>query len=89
MDDLDLHSPGVAERVVDKDVTGIGCTDRKIVVAGDPDGSYLLDKVGNVPGICGSQMPVAGSLNADEIDVIRQWIVDLGDSFGGMADGGT
>lgn len=87
--DLDLLSPGVAERVVDKDVTGIGCTDRKVVVAGDPDSSYLVNKVENVPGICGGQMPVVGSLHADEIDVIRQWIVDLGDSFGGMADGGT
>ena len=69
--------------------TGIGCTDRTLVVAGDPGSSYLMDKVLGVPGICDNQMPPPGPLPADEIEVIRQWIVDLGDSFGGMPDGGT
>ncbi|UCH30335.1 MAG: hypothetical protein JSV06_04735 [Myxococcales bacterium] len=86
--DLDLLSPGVAGRVVDKDATGIGCTDRTLVVAGDPDSSYLMDKLLNVPGICDNQMPVVGSLTAEEIEVIRQWIIDLGGSFGGTPDGG-
>ncbi len=86
--DLDLLSPDVASRVVDKNATGIGCTNRILVVAGDPDSSYLIDKVLNVPGICGGQMPVVGSLSGDEIETLRQWIVDLGDSFGGTLDGG-
>jgi hypothetical protein len=86
--DLDLLSPNVASRVVDKDAIGIGCTDRKLVVAGDPDSSYLIDKVLNVPGICGGQMPVVGSISGEEIETLRQWIVDLGDSFGGTPDGG-
>lgn len=85
---LDLVSPNVESRVVDVNATGIGCTGRIFVVAGDPDSSYLIDKVINTPGICGLQMPVVGSLPADEVDVLRQWIVDLGSSSGAMLDGG-
>ena len=86
--DLDLLSPDVETRLVDVDATGIGCTSRILVIAGDPDGSYLMDKVLNTPGICGLSMPVVGFLPADEIEVLRQWIVDLGDSSGGTPDGG-
>jgi hypothetical protein len=85
---LDLLSPDVESRVVDVNATGIGCTSRIIVIAGDPDSSYLMDKVFNTPGICGLQMPVVGTLPADEIEVLQQWIVDLGDSSGGTPDGG-
>lgn len=85
---LDLVSPNVESRVVDMNATGIGCTSRIVVVAGDPDSSYLMDKVLNTPGICGLQMPVVGNLPAEEIEVLRQWIVDLGDSSGAMLDGG-
>ena len=85
---LDLLSPGVEGRVVDVNAIDIACASDILVVAGDPNNSYLLDKVLNVPGICGLQMPVVGSLPADEVEVLRQWIVDLGSSFGGTADGG-
>ncbi len=85
---LDLRSPGVENRVVDVNAITAGCTDRTIVVAGDPDGSYLIDKVLNVPGICGLQMPVVGTLPAEDIETLRQWILDLGGSSGGMLDGG-
>jgi hypothetical protein len=85
---LDLVSPNVESRVVDVNAVGIGCASRIMVVAGDPNSSYLIDKVVNTPGICGLQMPVVGSLPADEVDVLREWIVDLGESFGGMPDGG-
>jgi hypothetical protein len=77
---LDLVSPGVEARVVDINAIAIGCTDRTLVVAGDPDNSYLLEKVLNIPGICGLQMPIVGALDSDEVDVLRQWIVDLGGS---------
>ena len=59
-----------------------------LAAQGDPDSSYLIDKVLNVPGICGGQMPVVGSISGEEIETLRQWIVDLGDSFGGTPDGG-
>jgi hypothetical protein len=85
---LDLLSPGVENRVVDVNPIGIGCTSRVLVVAGDPDSSYLIDKVLNTPGICGLQMPVVGTLPPSDIEVLREWIVDLGGSSVGTLDGG-
>ena len=85
---LDLVSPNVESRVVDVNAVGDGCTDQILVVAGDPDSSYLMNKILNTPGICGTQMPVVGILPANEVEVLRQWIIDLGSSFGGTADGG-
>ena len=73
---LDLLSPGVADRVIDVEATGFVCANTVLVVAGDPEGSHLLDKV---LGICGTQMPPL-PLDSDEIDTLRQWIVDLGGS---------
>lgn len=85
---LDLVSPNVESRIVDVNATRLGCGDRILVVAGDPDGSYLLDQVINIPGICVSQMPPVGALPPDEIEVLRQWIIDLGDPLASLPDGG-
>jgi hypothetical protein len=85
---LDLVSPGVENRVVDVNAIGIGCSDRILVVAGDPNTSYLLDKILNVPGICGLQMPVVGTLPPEDIDILEEWIIDLGASSGSELDGG-
>ena len=85
---LDLISPNVESRVVGVNAIGVGCESDILVVAGDPDGSYLLDKVLDLPTICGLQMPLVGSLPADEIEILRQWIIDLGGSGDGAVDGG-
>lgn len=86
---LDLISPGVASRVVAVNAIGLGCEADILVVAGDPDSSYLLDKVLPAIGICGLQMPTVGTLSADEVETLRQWIIDLGgESDGGTPDGG-
>ena len=85
---LDLISPNVENRVVDVNAVGLGCESGMLVVAGDPDGSYLLDKALDVPTICGLQMPLVGSLLPDEIQILRQWITDLDGSAGGAPDGG-
>ncbi len=85
---LDLLSPGVENRVVDVNAIGLGCSDRILVVAGDPNSSYLLDKIYNVPGICGLQMPVVGTLPQEEIDTLEQWIIDLGAPSAAELDGG-
>ena len=82
---LDLVSPGVEARVVEVNST---CEARILVVAGDPDGSYLLDKVVNAPMICGLPMPIVGTLTPDEVEVLRQWIIDLGEPGSGAPDGG-
>jgi len=85
---LDLVSPNVASRVVDVNAIGLGCGSDILVVAGDPDSSYLLDKVLDELGICGLPMPVVGSISASDVEVLRQWIIDLGGSGGGTPDGG-
>jgi hypothetical protein len=85
---LDLVSPGVENRVVGVNATGLGCESDILVVAGDPDGSYLLDKVFNAPWICGLEMPTVGALSAQEVETLRQWIIDLGGADAGTPDGG-
>jgi hypothetical protein len=85
---LDLLSPNVEDRVVDVNANGAGCTNKVLVVPGDPDLSYLLNKVENVPGICGLAMPIVGNLAVEEVEVLRQWVIDLGDASGGAPDGG-
>jgi hypothetical protein len=85
---LDLISPGVESRVVDISAVGQDCESSILVVAGDPDSSYLLDKVLDLPTICGVKMPLVGDLPPDEIEILRQWIIDLGDSSAGAPDGG-
>lgn len=45
------------------------------VVPGDPDSSYLLDKVEGRPGIVGSRMPLNGPyLSSGQILILRRWI---------------
>jgi hypothetical protein len=86
--ELDLLSPGVESRVVDVASKAIGCETDILVVAGDPDNSYMMDKINGAFGICGSQMPLLDTLPPDDVEIIRQWIIDLGDSGSGTPDGG-
>ncbi len=47
------------------------------VEAGDPDSSYIIDKLQGSAGIVGSQMPLGETpLSQATIDVIRQWITN-------------
>lgn len=85
---LDLLSPNVQSRVVGINAVGQGCEASVLVVAGDPDSSYFLDKVVRAPGICGLQMPVGDNLSDSEVETLRQWIIDLDGSGGGTPDGG-
>ena len=54
--------------------------DAMLVVAGEPDASYLLHKIlgtqGQVAGGNGDQMPKGRPLSASDIDVIEAWIAD-------------
>ena len=85
---LNLKSAGVESRVLNVNATGIGCEARILVVAGDPSGSYLFDKILGTIGICGSRMPLLSILPDSDVEVIREWIIDLGGSGQGMPDGG-
>ena len=45
------------------------------VIPGNPDGSYLIQKVEGAPGIAGDRMPRFGPfLTAGQIEIIRRWI---------------
>jgi len=85
---LDLVTPPVEDSVVDQPATAVGCESETLVVAGDPNNSYLLHKIEAAFGICGTQMPQLGSLPESEVEILRQWIIGLGGSGGGTLDGG-
>ena len=71
---LDLVSPNVEARLFGVNVTAAGCEDRTLAVAGDPDLSYLVDKLDGSPGICGARMPFSAALDPREIACIEDWI---------------
>ncbi|MEM9727853.1 MAG: hypothetical protein AAF997_04660 [Myxococcota bacterium] len=84
---LDLVSPNVEARTIDIPSSDASCSSELLVVIGNPDESYLLAKILNSPGICGGQMPIGTILPAEETEVIRQWILDLGGVAPGIDDG--
>lgn len=45
-----------------------------LVVSGDADGSYLIEKMEGASGIAGDPMPPSGLLDQATIDQIRDWI---------------
>lgn len=48
----------------------------QLVNPGNPDMSYLVQKLENAAGITGGQMPPSGTIPQPDIDVVRQWISD-------------
>ena len=46
------------------------------VIPGDPENSYLIQKIEGAPGIVGERMPRTGGpyLTANQITIIRRWI---------------
>jgi len=53
------------------------CPGRTLVIANDPDASYLMNKVGASTDRCGTQMPDIGglpSLSDEQLEQIRSWI---------------
>ncbi len=86
--DLDLSSPGVESRVVGVSSMAVGCETDILVVAGEPESSYMIDKINGAFGICGSQMPLLDTLPQEDLDILEEWIIDLGASGSGTPDGG-
>jgi hypothetical protein len=87
---MDLASPGVAARL-----TGVAamCPEQTLVVAGDPEASYLYQKTGSTPA-CGARMPSqADPLSAEQRACLAAWITGLGgggdDAGAGGDDGGA
>jgi len=58
-------------------VTCLGSTFTSAVVPGDPDASFLMNKLTGVPPECGLSMPVGPlPLEPAEVEIIRSWILD-------------
>lgn len=73
---LDLSSGSIQERLV-----GVGagtCDGWKLVVPGDPDASFLYQKLTSSTPACGDPMPIGLGLSAESLACIREWIVSLG-----------
>jgi mono/diheme cytochrome c family protein len=56
-------------------VASAGAPSETFVIAGNPDGSYLVKKLENASGITGGPMPPpAGGLDPAQIQLVRDWI---------------
>lgn len=74
---IDLVSPDVASRVIDKPSGDKGMCKGRTLVASDGSASLLLDKVAdNVP--CGGKMPAVGSLTSAERMCLSDWVMAVG-----------
>ncbi len=73
---LDLESPGLAGRMVDKPGAPNGpngkCGGKVLVPKDNPTGGLLLEKVAGKPS-CGDQMPVGIALSKDEVECVKMW----------------
>lgn len=80
-----LVMAGVESRLIN--VEASVCPDKIYVVPGDPEGSFLYEKITQAMPTCGVQMPSgADALSATQISCIESWIMGMG---GGGGDGGT
>jgi hypothetical protein len=69
---LNVVTPGVRGRLSG---TAYTCNSRRLVVTEPALGGYILDKLNDVPGICGTRMPAVGpALSRDEIECIKTWL---------------
>jgi hypothetical protein len=70
---LDLRTAGSGYAgLVDRDSRQ--CKDMELVDPGDPEGSYLMNKLLGVGMCSGTRMPRGGKLSAEQLSVVRAWI---------------
>jgi hypothetical protein len=71
---LDLASAGLAARL-----TGAAaqCSGQVLIVPGDPDTSYLMQKLSEATPACGNAMPLGGRLPAADLACVARWIEGL------------
>lgn len=68
---LDDSAAGYAALV---GTAAVACPGNTLVVAGEPDSSYIVEKLEQSAPECGSQMPTGGSMTSGELAAIRSWI---------------
>ncbi|MDP3218525.1 MAG: hypothetical protein Q8S73_30765, partial [Deltaproteobacteria bacterium] len=82
---LDLVAPDVVARLLR--ATSEDCNGRRMLVPGDPDGSYLFQKLTGAAPVCGSRMPLGGApLTSTEVACVRAWITSLAGADAGAID---
>ena len=58
-------------------VSGRGKAGTTRVIPGNPDNSYLIQKLEGAPGIVGQRMPIGGQFLTDgQILIVRRWIAN-------------
>lgn len=83
---LDLVSPGVASRLIDRPASAEAACAGGTLVSTDGSSSLLLEKL--TTPTCGEKMPFGGAAaQPAEIDCVRDWIESLG--AGAADDGGA
>lgn len=72
---LDLSGDGAYDRIVNRPANlKAGAI---YIIPGDPDGSYMVQKLEGAPGISGVRMPFGGPYLQDgQIQIIRRWITN-------------
>jgi len=76
------HGTGTGGLTLDEDLTAAdlvgvaasGDPTASLVVEGDPDASYLLQKMRGDSGIVGTVMPPSGALDAETVGRVEAWI---------------
>jgi hypothetical protein len=71
---LDLSGAELEARLVD--VPSATC-DRTLVVPGNPELSFLYEKISVATPACGQPMPLGSALPADQMECVRAWIAGL------------
>jgi hypothetical protein len=73
---LSLTGDAAADHAALVGVASSGKPAETLVIAGDPDGSYLVKKLEDAAGIEGDPMPSTGALTDAQIQLVRDWIAD-------------
>lgn len=76
---LDLVSADLPSRVAD--TPAHECGTKTLIIPGNPEGSYLFEKISATKPACGERMPLNHDpLSTAELDCVRAWIRDLSPS---------
>jgi hypothetical protein len=75
---VDLVSEGVAERLIDKPSRNVICKGRTLA-ASDGSASLLVQKLADEPP-CGVQMPIGGTIGAEDEKCLFDWVISVGGS---------
>ena len=75
---LNLTHDVAYDQIVNAQVRGAGKAGAIRVIPGDPDNSYLIQKLEGTPGIVGQRMPLNGGpyLTSGQMLILRRWIAN-------------